>query len=114
MDKHEPQSVLSASEYPSIRPDLPGDRLQDLRLLHALSEGNYPIRIGSDHLWKLQRLKEEFDLQVSAACGEEVIIHDIEIVHEIPITRIGLIARPLIFPHAFFTHLRKLCRAFVK
>jgi len=101
----------SSSDYPAVRLILSGDRLQDLRFVQALSEGSYPIHLAREHFWKLESLKEKFEIPLAVALGDELLLSDFEIVHERPLTRLGSIERPLIFPRAFFGYLKGLWSA---
>jgi hypothetical protein len=103
-----PREGVGARKRPAIRIELPSDRLQVLRFIQALSESDYLVCIAPEYLTKLEYLKQYFDARFSESRGDEQLITDFEIIHETPLTRIGSIERPLIFPRAYFSYLREL------
>jgi hypothetical protein len=91
-----------------IRVEMPTHLLQALRLVHALAESDYPVCSTAETLRRTAYLEKYFGVKLHESNGNEPLIKDFEIVHEKPLTRIGSIERPLIFPHAYFTYLRQL------
>lgn len=88
--------------------DLPFDLIQSIRLSHALMESKYKIHIPSSHSQKFILLKKKFGINYGT--NEDLYFSSKEIMvsHEKPLTKIGSIERPLIFPHSIIEYCRSL------
>jgi hypothetical protein len=87
--------------------DLPLRLVQALRLAHALAESDYQLCIAEEDAIKFARLKEVFGLNYTVGKTAPVL-PGLRLSHPEPITAIGSIERPLIFPHEVFEHCRRL------
>lgn len=83
--------------------------LQQIRLLHALSESSYEIILPVGEGEKIRRLKDYFNARFSEGTdGDMVLDAHITIEHSKPQTGIGNLSRPLIFPHIIPNYCRSL------
>ena len=83
--------------------------IQQIRLVHALTESKYPIGIPITEEFKFKALKERFGIQFANNDGHKIdICSSLNIDHTEPITSVGDIVRPLIFPHAISSYCRSL------
>jgi hypothetical protein len=102
-----PETVAVTPKVKAVRIELPNDNLlQALRFVHALSEGDFELSVQEETFKKMEFLRHFFPLNLRVSHENEPIITDFEINHQLPLTRLGSIRKPLIFPHAYFTYLR--------
>jgi hypothetical protein len=77
------------------------DRLQEIRLVHALSEGSHGIIIHPDLVSRFILLKEKLGMKYQVGLkGDLLFSKYIRISHEKPITAFSNLERPLVFPMA--------------
>jgi hypothetical protein len=77
------------------------DRLQEIRLVHALSEGSHGIIIHPDLVSRFILLKEKLGMKYQVGIkGDLLFSNFIRISHEKPITAFSNLERPLVFPMA--------------
>jgi hypothetical protein len=77
------------------------DRLQEIRLIHALSEGSHDIIIHPNWVSRFILLKEKLGMKYQVGLkGDLLFSKYIRISHEEPITAFSNIERPLVFPMA--------------
>jgi hypothetical protein len=81
--------------------------IQAIRLTHALMESDHRVFIPVEHVPKFSVLSQVFGLPVRPATSGLRQLPSLEIVHSTPLTRVGRLTRPLIFPHQIFDHLRQ-------
>jgi hypothetical protein len=92
-----------------VKINLSFELLQEVRLAHALMELPCGVVLDKKHKLKFQRLQKAFNLNCFFDDNRRHrLLRDIEIVHDLPFTRVGRITKPLIFPHAMFRYLRAL------
>lgn len=92
----------------SFSVDLPMDKIQAIRLTHALMESDYDVHIPEQHNGKFLHLRNVFGLQYAVG-GEGVPkLPLLKTSHSCPLTEVGSLQRLLIFPHAAFTYCRQL------
>jgi hypothetical protein len=82
--------------------ELPWQFIQALRLAQALMESDYSVHVPDAEAWKLEYLRRFFSFSYRTGTDGVRKLEDIEVLHRSkePRTRVGGIARPLIFPHA--------------
>lgn len=84
------------------------DLIQEVRIMHALSESKFQVSIPSKEEWKFKLLKKELGLKYVVDRTEGLRMKDLlKIDHSYPHTSIKNIRRLLIFPHSICTHLRQ-------
>jgi hypothetical protein len=83
------------------------DLIQSIRLVQALTESDLAIHIPHEERWRFARLRARFALDFSETPGPALTAPDIAIDHDTPLTTVGGISRPLIFPHGILA----ACRA---
>lgn len=94
---------------PPFRVNLPFDLIQSIRLIHALLETNYDVRIRRHHLPKTRNLERVFGIDVKGGGSAIPELPGMEIQHEgLPLVRVGSIERPLIFARGMVDHCRSL------
>ena len=91
-----------------LSPVLPFHLIQGIRLAHALMESRFEICIPESHADKFTILEELFGINYKTGTKEAIKIDAIQVSHSEPITSVGSIARPLIFPHAILSHCQSL------
>ena len=89
-----------------IAVDLPLHIIQVLRLVHALGEAGCRLHVAPTDASKLAELERIFGLQYEVGIGATPLLPGLSIDHMVPETRVGSIARPLIFPRAVFDYCR--------
>lgn len=83
--------------------------IQQIRLAQALSESQFELVIATHHLDKFTLLKDKFGMEFTSSCNNAIdITKFIELSHSEPITSIGGLYRPLLFPHAIVNYCRRL------
>lgn len=83
--------------------------IQQIRLVHALTESKYSISIPTEEKFKFNAIKEYFGIQFVSNDSQSVDISScLNISHADPLTSIGQIVRPLIFPHSIAIYCRSL------
>jgi len=81
--------------------DISCDRLQEIRLIHALSEGSCDIIIHPKLESRFKLLKEKLGMKYQLGLKGDIRISEyLRISHEQPITAFSGIERPLVFPMA--------------
>lgn len=84
------------------------DLIQEVRIMHALSESEFQVSIPSKEEWKFRLLKKELGLKYVVDQTEGLRMKDLlKIDHSFPHTSIKSIRRLLIFPHSICSHLRQ-------
>jgi hypothetical protein len=91
----------------SIWLDMPLRNIQSVRLAHALTESSHHLHLSDDVRGQFAHLSKFFDLKYSIGRGEALRLPGIEIDHATPLTKVGHIERPLIFPAAIFERCRR-------
>jgi hypothetical protein len=89
-------------------PKVPYNYIQSIRLVHALMESKFDIRVPKEHAFKFKILKDKFGVQYSIAKKDTLTIDEFKISHIKPLTSIGSIQRPLIFPHSIMDYCRSI------
>jgi hypothetical protein len=93
----------------TFRLDLTFDLIQSIRLVHALLESSYDVRIPKRHLSKTRNLERVFGIDVKGGGDAIPALPGLEIQHEgLPLVRVGSIERPLIFARGMVDHCRSL------
>jgi hypothetical protein len=92
---------------------IPLEYIQSIRLAHALMETKYQVCIPLIHEDKFIALKKRFNaryLMIDPSPDQPSIqpLPGLKIVHSKPLTCVGSIERPLIFPHAIVSHCREI------
>lgn len=82
------------------------DLIQELRLAHALAETGYLLHVRPGEAQKLAQLTRIFGLRFKAGDEDVPVLHGLSVDHLKPETKVGSIARPLIFPFAAFDYCR--------
>lgn len=89
--------------------DLKFELLQQVRLVHALSESPFAIVVRSSEVEKFQPLKEKFGMEITGEnAGDFDLSGFLTVNHVEPITSINSLRRPLIFPHAITEYCHSL------
>jgi hypothetical protein len=97
------------SQKPRLRVTSASNLIQQVRLIHALAESGYDVVVNDRELPKFKLLLDHFELKIRAPVSEVTefdITSALSFSHAMPLTSIGEIRRPLIFPHA----IARLCR----
>ena len=83
--------------------------IQQIRLVHALTESEYLVSIPTAEVSKFKAIKERFGVHFINDDGHNVDISShLNISHSEPLTSVGQIVRPLIFPHSITNYCRTL------
>ena len=100
---------MRTESVPPIRVDLTFNLIQSIRLIHALLESSYDLRIPSHHLSKAQNLERVFGIDIRGGEDDIPSLPGLDIRHEgLPLVRVGSIERPLIFARGMVDHCRDL------
>lgn len=92
-----------------LRIDMTFHLIQQVRLLHALTESDFDICIPAAEQPKFEFLKKKFGLELYDGADQFIdITGHVSISHAEPVTSIRGISRPLIFPHAITEYCRSL------
>jgi hypothetical protein len=75
------------------------DLIQSIRLVQALTESAFSIHIPHEHTWRFASLREHFQIGFSRTAGPLLTEPHVLVDHHTPVTAVGGIRRPLIFPH---------------
>lgn len=86
--------------------DFPLRKIQFVRLAQALMESNYNVHLSEDTHGQFKYLSQFFPLQYSIGRGDAPLLPQIQFDHSVPLTKIGTLERPLIFPQASFDRCR--------
>lgn len=92
---------------PSFHPLIHYNNIQEIRLAHAIMESEYTVCIKPTDAHKFSRLDEVFGPKYRISKEECPPLDAFMISHRDPLTSIGSVQRPLIFPHAMFAHCRR-------
>jgi hypothetical protein len=93
-----------------VRLQLPLNRIQTVRLAHAIMEAGYEVQVPEAERAQFEHLAEIFPIRFSV--GESATpLPGVEFVHSLPRTKVGVLERPLIFPHVQFTHCREIWKS---
>lgn len=85
--------------------------IQEIRLIHALTESSFEISLPNLEAAKFDNLKDKFGVNLLDHDSDSFDISEyIEISHSEPLTSIGEISKPLIFPHSITSYCRSLWR----
>ena len=87
--------------------EVPYRLIQSVRLVHALMETGHRVHIHPEHRDRFSRLEEVFGIAYVLGVDGVPRLPAVAIDHRAPLTSIGNIRRPLIFPHA----IARRCRA---
>ena len=84
--------------------------IQNIRIIHAISESSYVIVIDKDDEPKFKELKRLFNIkyELKNLKKDFVTINNYEILHNKPLSKIGEIDKFLLFPHAITNHCKKI------
>lgn len=84
--------------------------IQQLRLIHALSESEFSVRVRAEDESKLKLLVEYFDMQYTIGDEGGLNLSDIALVHHKykVSTSVGGIERTLVFPHSIVNYCKSL------
>lgn len=85
---------------------LPMHLIQALRLAHALMESEAKVHVSRRQAAKFDHLRKFFDLDFEIGGPGLPVLAGASISHEEPLTRLGSIERPLIFPHGIVERCR--------
>ncbi|QDU56209.1 exostosin family protein [Aeoliella mucimassa] len=88
--------------------------IQQIRLVHALVESDYPIIIPESDLHKFTELEKVFGIRLNDRAVGSVdcdITKFLKFAHRVPTTSVGSIDRPLIFPRAIMAKCKRLWAA---
>ena len=96
----------NAAVGPAIVVELNFNLIQVLRLVHALVEAGCRLHVSPKDTQKLVQLRRIFGMPYKTGTESAPTLHGLSIDHMQPETRVGMIARPLIFPLAAFTYCR--------
>ena len=92
-----------------LRVELPVALIQQLRLIHALTESSFPIAVPAAELPKFEPLRHRFGLVLGEArSGDFDLTPHLTVAHDVPSTGVGDLRRPLVFPRAILDHCRTL------
>ncbi len=104
-----PGAPISASmSMASFTPIIPFDLIQGIRLAQALMESNFQVCIPAEHGEKFAILREKFGARFRDGSERCQSMNDLRVIHSEPLTAVGSIERPLIFPHAIVSHCRSI------
>jgi len=92
----------------SFVPDLPFGLLQGIRLAHALMETRFEVCIPEAHASKFSILRAQFGARFRVGDSGSLLLNVFRVDHAEPLTSVGNVRRPLIFPHAVVRHCRRL------
>lgn len=90
----------------AVAADLPYDLIQTLRLMHAIAESGFMLRIRPEDEKKLRQLHKVFGLSYQADTTGIPHLPGLYVDHFTPRTKVGTITRPLVMPHAILDHCR--------
>lgn len=83
--------------------------IQQLRLIHALSESNFEIVVKPEEKFKFDLLVQKFGMELKTGEGGDLNISEIsEIHHKKPGTSVGKLERILIFPHIITEYCKEI------
>jgi len=83
--------------------------IQQIRLVHAITESSYPVAIPASEEAKFAALRARFGIRFAEADTRSVdVTRFIRCLHAEPTTSIGRIERPVFFPRAIVEHCRSL------
>ena len=85
---------------------LPMHLIQALRLAHALMESEATVHVSRRHAAKFGCLRKFFNLDFEIGEQDLPVLAGASVSHEEPLTRIGEIERPLIFPYGIVERCR--------
>lgn len=85
---------------------VPMHLIQGIRLAHALMESNATIHVSRRNAGKFDHLRSFFDIKFERGEENLPILAGASVSHEEPLTRIGGIERPLVFPHGIVERCR--------
>lgn len=91
-----------------IRPIVPMHLIQSVRLCHALMESRFRVSISSADSRKFSLLKTKFGAQYKVDVPNAVMLDSLTVSHKEPVTAVGTVERPLVFPHAIVRHCHSL------
>src|SRR5437764_397086 len=80
---------------------LPLDKIQSIRLASVLLESNFEICFPAEAEAVLEALSQYFRISYKIGTQDALPLNDVAIAHgSVPESRIGIISRPLLYPHA--------------
>lgn len=91
--------------------DVPYYLIQSVRLVHALAESDYNVHVPAEHVDKVARLREVFNVDVRVGTQDVPVLPGVVVDHASPRTSIGALSRPLIFPAAVTRRCREIWSA---
>ena len=96
------------TERTAFQPVAPLHLIQAIRLSHALMESRFRVSVPRRHSDKFSLLRKKFAAQYSLDLPGAAKLEHLTVSHQEPITAVGSIRRPLVFPHAIVRHCRSL------
>lgn len=100
--------TLPSDMKKAIQPLVPFHLIQGIRLAHALMESDHDIHVPREHDNKFAKLKEQFNVEYTSGTDGSVPVSQLRINHKEPVTEVGSISRPLIFPYAITRYCHSL------
>jgi hypothetical protein len=85
---------------------LPMHLIQGLRLAHAIMESEFVVSIDSADVPKFIYLQQFFDLQFKIDVENAPVLFGVTLSHREPLTTVGTVCRPLVFPRAVLERCR--------
>lgn len=98
--------MRNAPENAPLWLDFPLRNIQSVRLAQALMESGYEIHLSEDTRGQFAHLGQFFGLRYSVGRGGAPRLPGIEVNHSTPLTKVGSLERPLIFPRAIVDRCR--------
>ena len=100
----------SSTSTESIYVDIEISFIQQLRLIHALSESDFEIIVSDKDAPKLTLLREKFDMDFKTGHHQGLPLSEFTEIHhkKTPATIVGDIHRILVFPHAIVNYCHSL------
>lgn len=101
------QAEQLTSGYP-FAVNLPLKLLQEVRLVHALTESGHLLHLSGQQANIISYIKKYFDITFKTGTDNIPFLPGVGLSHKEPSTWIGSIQRSLIFPHAIVTYCRTI------
>jgi hypothetical protein len=93
----------------AIALDLPWQFIQALRLAHAIMESEFEVHVPETEANKFAYLRRFFDVEYHLGTAGVASLPQLSLVHRArdPVTAVGAVRRPLIFPHTIVRYCRE-------
>lgn len=88
----------------AITVDLPLHLIQAIRLTQALAESSFAIHVPRPHAATFRYLESIFGIPFLPFSTKVPVLDGLRISHEAPLSVIGSLQRPLVFPHGAFEY----------